>query len=43
VRRANEELEARVAEWTAELRKANDQLQLELAERMRTEEAPDYL
>ena len=39
LRRAKEELDARVAERTAELRETNDQLQLELAERRRVEDA----
>jgi len=39
LRKAKDELEARVAEQTAELREANEQLQLELSERKQTEEA----
>lgn len=39
LRKANEELEKRVVERTAELKNANDQLQAELAERLRVENA----
>jgi PAS domain S-box-containing protein len=39
LRSANEDLEARVADRTAELRRANEQLQFELAERKRAESA----